>query len=216
MRWETYLSKVEDLPPERYAELQRRLRRAIHRLEGKLGDVEGRERDFLLYLRASLHLLKELARVRRRYYGAGGKEELPLPVPEREVEEWVKGETVERVVERIKELRRRRDEARERTEREKEKVRKLFWRYLYLLLRRELSLLNFYLLQSLKNEKTLGIFTEGGEENEERKKQAQENYRIPSKETPPRPQGDSYGGREEAKQTRKGNYPRKAPDFHRS
>lgn len=149
------LGEVEKLPRETYKKLMDRLRKSIRRVVNRIAEAEGRrERDLLVHYKRSLELLREAVSIRRSYFlRYEGKGYLPLPVRDEEIEEFVKKASRDEVWDRMRDLWAKREKTRNEINRYGKKSRKdqqLRFRYLYLLYRRELSLLYLYVLKEGK------------------------------------------------------------------
>lgn len=149
------LGEVEKLSCKTYGRLTGKLRKSIRRVERKIAETEdGRKKSIFIHYRKSLEYLKDAVRVRRLYFlRYGGKEPLPLPEREEEVEKFVREVDRKEVWERIRTLQEERERAKGRMELYRKKSQKKRWlrfRYLYLLHRRALSLLYLYILKEGK------------------------------------------------------------------
>lgn len=149
------LGEVEKLPRETYEKLMGRLRKSIRKVVKRIAEAEGsRDRDLLVHYKRSLELLREAVSIRRSYFlRYKGKERLPLPVRDEEIEEFVKKASRDEVWSRMMNLQAKRERAKnemDRYDKKSLKDQQLQSRYLYLLYRRELSLLYFYILREGK------------------------------------------------------------------
>jgi len=138
------------------------LRRQILRLEERIAGVKDeRERSILTHFRTSLVCLEEACRVADLYASLFGKKrarmDLPSPISEEELEVFVRSAGDEEVWSRVEQLKIERDRNRNRsfhyTKRYEEtgdrnfRRKALFARYMYYLLRREISLFYLYILR---------------------------------------------------------------------